>query len=112
MSNPTELPDLDKLSAEALECLHTLQYLLSEPEKQLVLAELARRAQQAESGSIEDYNEFNRLLDELEGAKVDAHACGNDFGTGNKHQAAYENLVAYIDKWADRRAAQQAAAPD
>lgn len=70
---------------------------------------VASSSQEASStGSIEDYNEFNRLLDELEGAKVDAHACGNDFGTGDKHQSAYENLVNYIDSWAAQRAGQQA----
>lgn len=51
-------------------------------------------AQHAESGkergSIEDYNEFNRLLDLYCDSQADNYAA----------------LVAYIDKWADRRAAQ------
>lgn len=48
-------------------------------------------------GSIEDFNEFNRLIDELEGAASEAYSCGNDFGTGDKHQMAYEKLIVYID---------------
>jgi hypothetical protein len=48
-------------------------------------------APKARIGSIEDYNEFNRLL----------HAYADEQG-----DKTYRALASYIDKWADRRAAQ------